>query len=90
MTQEDEAIVETLMRQAAAAIEAVRQKLGSDDDLLLSRVMAVAAGVSIASATWASPERTNGLLSTIPAFVIGGASNHHTTLLARSGCVGTA
>lgn len=91
MTEHDEELVADLMRKASAAIEAVRDTLGgSQDNLLLSRVMAVAVGMTVADATWPSDSNALAILLSMPAFLIGGAHNHQTTLMARAGCAGTA
>jgi hypothetical protein len=91
MTEHDEEIIADLMRKASAAIEAVRATLGgSQDNLLMSRVLAVAAGITVADATWPSADNAAVVLQAMPAFLLGGANNHHVTLMARSGCAGTA
>lgn len=91
MTTEDEDLIADLMRKASAAVDAVRATLdGSQDNLLMSRVLAVAAGITVVDATWPSASSAAAVLHSMPAFLIGGAHNHQTTLMARAGCAGTA
>jgi hypothetical protein len=91
MTEQDEEVVADLMRKAAAAIEAVRDTLGgSRDNLLMSGVLAVAAGMAVADATWPSESNAVMVMQSMASFLVGGARNHQITLMARAGCAGTA
>ncbi len=90
MTQDHEEAVGTLMRQASAAIAAVCAAMPVDDALMLSRIMAVAAGIAAAEAAWPSQETAAAVLRTIGVFVTGATVVHTTTLMERMSCAGSA